>query len=148
MANPRTYVVVALIVFNFLFRYLTVRLVAADLMRGMCIRLFRAQPASYDVSRHFRVVGWDLASASLGLVVAAMTTPASKLMKLSATAGDYGPIVAVVCALAFLLLYAFATLVRYGLLETAESCQRLQWLFGGVCWMVGVLSLGAASALL
>jgi|SRR5712692_6837457 len=105
--------------------------------------------AAFDPAKQFRLLGWDLANASLGLFLAAIVNNGSQFRTSVSRAGEFDYLVAIFGGVAFLVLYGAAAFIRYAIMEAVGGLSRRrqihrffwsQWL-----WLLGLLLLWSTS---
>jgi hypothetical protein len=91
-----------------------------------------------EIGRQFRFIGWDLASASMGMYVAALVAPESGLRRsIADRLGDFGNLVWIGCFLYYALLLIVCALLRYATQEVMEKYREREWRWAFVSWALG-----------
>ena len=118
----------------------------------------------FEKDKWFRLLGWDFASVSVGLFLAALFVKASRFSHIHASAEELSHLVTISCFVLFIWFYIIAIIVRYVFIVAAErykdspdsdaisllpgltvSPDWLCWLCALLSWGVGFLLMGYTS---
>jgi hypothetical protein len=91
----------------------------------------------FPLGRQFRFIGWDLASASMGVYVAALVMPSSALRRSIEQVGALGNLAWIGSFIIYLLILLVCALVRYATQEVMERLGSGHWRWAFVTWLIG-----------
>jgi len=140
-AIERSLIVLCVMFFGVLLKWILPRVIAPAKMRKLCHRFLRAWPKFPSFGYMLRSIGWDTANAAWGLMILACILECSNLRRTSDNLGNYGPIFIVFCFIILVILYGCAIECRYIFMETAERVDRKRVPFGLVLWVLGLMML-------
>jgi hypothetical protein len=121
--------------------------VAVTLRRGMNPTVFDQAIAPFPFARHLRLVGWDMAGASMGIFTIALVGETTRFWKTQQSLGQFSNLATVAVSVLFLCVYCCSAMCRYVTLEAAERVNKNRWRWGAVIWFIGSLMLAFSSAL-
>jgi hypothetical protein len=109
--------------------------------RGVKGTLFGLPCPPFESAKHFRFLGWDMAAASMGLYLAALTTDRSVFWQFQNQTGKLFNLFTVVTLIVYLCIYGAAAICRYYLQERAEEAKLYRNRIGLLSWGVGLVLL-------
>jgi hypothetical protein len=142
MDRWRLFVTIALPFVSLLLKW-----VAVTFRRGYRDKVFGQPIAPFPLARHFRLVGWDMAGASMGIFTVALVSEATTFGKAQEVMGEFRNLGTIAVFVVFLGTYCSSAICRYVTLETAESMSKNRWRWAAVSWLLGSLMLVFSSAL-
>lgn len=140
-ARIRFLISLSIVLFILLFKWLSIRIIAAEQTERLCILIFDIPPERFNFRRLFRSLGLDFANASAGLLAIAYVLKDSNLRQLCTQAGRFDLLLAILSFVIFTIFYTIAAKVQYVFLETAERQGNKRWLFGLVGFINGLFML-------
>ncbi len=140
-AEARFLIVLSVMLFTLVLKWFIPHFIAPEQMRRICRRWIGIDPEIPRFGRLFRLLGWDIANAALGLMVLACILEDSKFRHICNQVGDYDLIFAIGCFIIYIILYGIAILMRYIFLEAAERVGIRRVWSGLVLWLMGLAML-------